>query len=133
MLYRDLEADVELFHESDVLQHQMYRRMRTWAFFRSHSTTHPLFDSADTPAHGSWEDYMPYTNVIWLYYLLTTIIKLYKGTDSEALEKFMEETEDLRARIAPDRRLFDGGFESAGEVLSFCVDEGWINENDLIG
>lgn len=64
---------------------------------------------------------------------MATIIKFYKGTDRESLKSFVEETSELRTRIDPDRRLFDGGFESAEEVLAFCVDEGWIDEKDLMG
>lgn len=127
VMYLDLEADFELFAESEILQRQMYRRMRNWVFFRTHGTKHALFDNEEAPQHGSWEMFEPYTNVIWLFYILDYTIKHFKGHSKEK-RVFMKETEELRALLQPDRRAYDGGFGDALGVYDYCVEQGWIPE-----
>jgi serine/threonine-protein kinase haspin len=104
--------------------------MRTWAFWRAQGTTHPEFDSGTTPKDRSWEDYMPYNNVIWLWYLLDYTIKHYKGSQ-RSLNKFSTETAKLRHRLHPDTKALDGGFTSAWEVLKFSVESGWITSEEV--
>lgn len=127
----NLEENQELFYESDMLQHQMYRRMKNWVFFRQQGLTHPLLDDVDTSwdKELSWKDFHPFTNVIWIYYELNFLLKEFKGS-KEDKEKFKEETKELRERIDPDRRAFEGGFKSAEEIRSYCVQKGWIQEAD---
>lgn len=127
----NLEENQELFYESDMLQHQMYRRMKNWVFFRQQGLTHPLLDDVDTSwdKELNWKDFHPFTNVIWIYYELSFLLKEFKGS-KEDKEKFEEETKELRERIDPDKRQFEGGFKSAGEIRSYCVQKGWIKETD---
>lgn len=127
----NLEENQELFYESDMLQHQMYRRMKNWAFFRQQGLTHPLLDDVDTSwdKELNWKDFHPFTNVIWIYYELSFLLKEFKGS-KEHKEKFEEETKELRERVDPDKRQFEGGFKSAGEIRSYCVQKGWIKETD---
>jgi len=144
-IYRDLEEDVELFKESKLLQHQMYRRyiqprlvkftltpirMRTWAFFRSHGLSHPSFDKVTSSSSGTWKGFMPYTNVIWVYYLFNYTTNKYEGV--LPLGDFLKETKELRGKLDPDRRCSNGGFTCASEILDYCVRQGWIDEEDLI-
>ena len=127
----NLEENQELFYESDMLQHQMYRRMKNWVFFRQQGLTHPLLDDVDTSwdKELNWKDFHPFTNVIWIYYELSFLLKEFMGS-KEDKEKFEEETRELRERIDPDKRQFEGGFKSAGEIRSYCVQKGWIKETD---
>lgn len=127
----NLEENQELFYESEMLQHQMYRRMKNWVFFRQHGLTHPLLDDVDTSwdKESNWKDFNPFTNVIWLYYELSFLLKEFKGS-KEDKEKFDDVTKELRERIDPDRRAFDGGFKSAGEVRKYCIEMRWIADTD---
>lgn len=127
VIYLDLEADPEVFAESDVLQRQMYRRMRNWVYFRTYGTTHPLFDSEEAPQHGSWEMFEPYTNVIWLWYILDYTIQHFGGSSKDR-KRFLKETEELRELLHPDKRSYDGGFSDALGVYDYCLDQGWILE-----
>lgn len=127
----NLEENQELFYESDMLQHQMYRRMKNWVFFRQYGLSHALLDDVDTSwdKELNWKDFHPFTNVIWIYYELNFLLKEFKGS-KEDKEKFEEETKELRDRIDPDKRAAEGGFMSAGEIREFCVGKGWIEETD---
>lgn len=122
-LHLDLESDPEIFASTSLLQHQMYRRMRNWIFFRTHGIHHPLFDSVNPPQCGSWADFEPYTNVIWLWYILTHVLEKYKG---KGKREFLKETEELRAFLHPDVRVYDGGFGDVGAVYEYCMEKGWL-------
>lgn len=67
--------------------------------------------------------------MIWLWYLLDYTIKHYKGSQ-RSLNKFSAETAELRRRLHPDTRIFDGGFSGAWEVLVFAVESGWISSDE---
>jgi hypothetical protein len=73
---------------------------------------------------------MPYTNVIWIYYLFNYTVKKYEGI--LPLADFLKETREVREKLDPERRCFNGGFTCASEVLDYCVRQGWIDEEDLI-
>jgi len=73
---------------------------------------------------------MPYTNVIWISYIFNYTIKKYEGV--LPLADFLKETRELREKLDPDRRCFNGGFTCASEILDYCVKQGWIDEEDLI-
>ena len=104
--------------------------MRTWTFYQSHGISHRSF-ARDSPPLGTWKDFMPYTNAIWIYYLFDYIIKKYEGS-ATPLNNFLKETKELRENLDPDRRISDGGFRSAAEILDYCVKQGWIDEVDMI-
>jgi serine/threonine-protein kinase haspin len=104
--------------------------MRTWAFFRSNGLSHPSFEKAEPPSSGTWKDFMPYTNVIWIYYLFNYTINKYEGV--LPLGDFLKETREVREMLDPDRRCFNTGFTCASEILNYCVRQGWIDEEDLI-
>lgn len=104
--------------------------MRTWAFFRSHSLSHPSFDIAKLSSQSTWNDFIPYTNVIWIYYLFNYTINKYEGV--LPLTDFLRETKELREKLDPDGRCLNGGFTCASEMLNYCVKQGWINGEDLI-
>lgn len=73
---------------------------------------------------------MPYTNVIWIWYLFDYTIKKYEGV--LPLTEFLKETGELREKLDPDRRIFNGGFGCASEILDYCVRQGWVYEEDLM-
>ena len=53
----------------------------------------------------------------------------FKGRNEDK-EHFEEETRELRERIDPDKRAFDGGFKCAREIRTYCVEKGWIEDTD---
>lgn len=73
---------------------------------------------------------MPYTNVIWIYYLFNYTINKYEGV--MPLADFLKETKELREKLDPDRRCFNGGFTCSSEILDYCARQGWIDEDDLL-
>lgn len=127
----NLEENQELFWESDMLQHQMYRRMKNHVFFNAHCLNHKLTDDFDTSweKEMNWKDFHPYTNVLWIFYQLSFLLKEFKGSREER-EKFESETQELRCRLDPDLEVKNGGFGSAREVRSFCVERGWLRAED---
>ncbi len=74
---------------------------------------------------------MPYTNVIWLYYVLKYVAGKYKGPQTP-FKKFLTDTDELWKRLNPDKSHSDGAFSSAMEVLEYCVRQGWIEEKELV-
>jgi hypothetical protein len=102
--------------------------MRAWVVFKTHGTTHKLWDKKKVYPE-QWKIFHPYTNVIWIWYILNHIIQFYDGDG--AIDDFMSETYDLRMKLNPDTAFRDGGFSRSGHVLDFCVRQGWINEDDL--
>ena len=103
-------------------------RMRAWVAFKTHGTTHRLWNKrAIRP--DQWKIFHPYTNVIWIWYLLNHMIQFYDG--EELIDDFVNETYELRIKLNPDRTFSEGAFRRSGEVLDFCVRQGWISEDDL--
>lgn len=103
--------------------------MRIWAYFRSNGISHPMLNHEE-PQFGSWEAFIPYTNVLWLYYILHYIQENYCGA-SAFLDVFKSETEELRRKIHPDTSVFNGGFDSANEIFIYTIKKGWLKKTDL--
>ncbi|KAM3068101.1 hypothetical protein ACMFMF_009466 [Clarireedia jacksonii] len=131
-VFYDLEQDICVFRgESDSpiasIQFANYRRMRTWLYSRS-KALNPKYASGKlkkSERHGhTWEEYTPYTNVLWIHFLLEYLTSCYKGRDKRAWNRDVRE---LREWLDPD----EGGMESAGDVLQYCYERGWIGQEDL--
>lgn len=82
---------------------------------------------------------VPQTNVLWLSYLLDYLIAQYtthgpakkKSSNREEIEYTFAALEDW-LNFDPKIRVGDGDrFASAGECLDFCVEIGWISEDQL--
>ncbi|KAI9742573.1 MAG: hypothetical protein M1818_003713 [Claussenomyces sp. TS43310] len=132
IISRDLEEDYALFEKTETLQQQMYCRMRNWALFGTRRIANPSLDGSDHPQQqrGSWEDFMPYTNVIWLWFLLDYVMKHYKGPKKD-MAAFRKQTSQLRKRLHPDTKMSHGSFRGAYEVLEYALQQKWIDAVDL--
>ena len=100
------------------------------------------------PVPISWRGHHPYTNVLWLAYLygyLTTTAARHfasggsSSSKDEAREKqkqlarFRRETAELRAHLDPAAPRDVPAFPSAGAVVRFAVEAGWVSEAQLAG
>jgi hypothetical protein len=126
-MYLDLEDDLTLFQAGDSLQSQMYQRMRTWLFLRKNMITHPALPLKRQLGRESWSDFIPYTNVIWLHYILDFIIGKYTTDNQDRLVNiFKGQVAELRELLDPEREADEGGFISASEVFWHCCNQGWL-------
>jgi hypothetical protein len=101
--------------------------MRTWLYSRSKSldTKYASGKLKKSERNGhSWEEYTPYTNALWIHFLLEYLTRSYKGRDKRAWNRDVKE---LREWLDPD----EGGMESAGDVLQYAYEREWIGQEDL--
>ncbi|KAK4146212.1 Serine/threonine-protein kinase haspin hrk1 [Dichotomopilus funicola] len=126
----DLEKDLPLFQSTHAPQCQIYRQMRSHLISHDrvpllppsqHTTPYPISPVTNRPI--SWRAYRPYTNVLWLAYF----------SDRAALRQFRRETAELRAHLDPAAPRGVLSFPSAGEVVRFAVEAGWIGEEQVVG
>ncbi|KAH6624795.1 hypothetical protein B0J18DRAFT_449999 [Chaetomium sp. MPI-SDFR-AT-0129] len=126
----DLEKDLPLFQSTHAPQCQIYRQMRSHLISHDrvpllpphqHTTPYPISPVTNRPI--SWRAYRPYTNVLWLAYF----------SDRAALRQFRRETAELRAHLDPAAPRGVLSFPSAGEVVRFAVEAGWIGEEQVLG
>lgn len=114
----------------------------------------------------SWSSHLPYTNVIWLSYILryletqlktniTTNLQPKPNTNTtrskptkHTKEKFkftkqenareadfniwLAETKSLKTCFDFRTKPENGAFESAKDVLEFCLDMGWVNLEQIV-
>ncbi|KAG9229392.1 putative serine/threonine-protein kinase haspin like protein [Amylocarpus encephaloides] len=133
-MFYDLEDDLEVFQGSDGHpQFNAYRKMRTHLFTNTRTMEKKSWhdDSSRDHSNGhSWDEYKPYTNVIWLHFLLGYLKKnLYQIPCSTfgTLKDFNAETKELSKRMDTRTKVENGAFLSATEVLEFCIGQGWIS------
>ena len=118
----------------EVLQYDTYRSMRQL-----------VQKSSVTPAKGSknnvqWEAYVPATNILWLYYLLKTLLR-HTASDSAqddlAAEEDAEIREDLKRlcrKLGPGNSK-RGGYKSAIDLVNLarCTLGGTLGAAKIIG
>ncbi|KAL2133393.1 hypothetical protein VTI74DRAFT_2436 [Chaetomium olivicolor] len=133
----DLEKDLSLFQSTHAPQCRVYRQMRSFLIHsdrvhlppNAHTTPYPL--NTVTKERISWRGYHPYTNVLWLAYLYAYLVTNFKGEKKE-LARFKKETVELRMHLDPGAPMDVLSFPSAGEVVRFAVDAGWVGERQLV-
>lgn len=149
-VYYNLESDPAVFTSFEPstiagIQFDTYRRMRAYLFSggtcNANSNTPSKFirDAIKKKTH-SWEEYTPYSNVLWLYFLLeylTSVAPKGRG-GKQGKSGWMKETAELRWLLHPDwlpGNTEDGeeeiGLGCAGDVLQYAFDVGWVREEDL--
>lgn len=74
---------------------------------------------------GGWDEYHPYTNIIWLRYILNYILK-HNNLPRLDVDDFKSETFAIRRRMDPALRTNRGAFQSASELWNECIKNGWI-------
>ncbi|KAH6849785.1 hypothetical protein B0I37DRAFT_443911 [Chaetomium sp. MPI-CAGE-AT-0009] len=143
----DLEKDLTLFQSTHAPQCAVYRQMRAFLIHGEHRVpeeeeeedvptpypTTPYPRSGLTNQPISWSGYFPYTNVLWLAYLYRYLERHFSG-DARALKAFRRETRELRAHLGPGPESHAGVpvFPSAGEVVRFAMEAGWISESQVV-
>ena len=80
-----------------------------------------------------WSEYIPYTNVLWIRYLLHHLERSFKehGVDQKELREFKNQTKKLKTRLDPRTLVKNGAFETAGGVLDFVWEKGWVSQEQL--
>lgn len=112
--------------------------MRTWLYESSKSATGPDYhDSEYIDAAQSWADYTPYTNVLWLWFLLDWLKNRMLMAESlstahpKDVRKFCKDIEELMAHLSPEDKSAPD-FEDAAGVAEFALERGWVAIEDLM-
>lgn len=161
----NLESDPAVFSSFEPgtiagIQFDTYRRMRAYLFSGGTSNTNantpskPIREAIKNKSH-SWAEYMPYTNVLWLYFLIEYLTDVApkggRGRGKQGKQTWVKETAALRWLLHPDWAPGDAengqgnqdpdnqqtqedeelGLGCAGDVLQYAFDMGWIREEDL--
>ncbi|EGS20645.1 uncharacterized protein CTHT_0024810 [Thermochaetoides thermophila DSM 1495] len=135
----DLERDLSIFTSTHAPQCAVYRQMRSYLLLKDrtkvlapekHSKPYvrclfPPFDPI------SWQVHEPYTNVLWLAYLYEYLVQHFKG-DAKQLRRFKKETAEMWMHLDPDAPRGVLSFPSAGDVVRFAVEAGWIGEEQVV-
>lgn len=114
-------------------------------------------NSLPTKIKAPWKDFTPYTNVLWIRYILAYLNNNYKYTkfprsvskqkSDPVFIQFSEQTRELSKRLNPKTKIENGAFtvrllrpkhetklivsQSAQEVLSYVVEQKWVSEEQL--
>jgi len=132
-VYLDLDNDLALFRGPSKPQFDTYRRMRTHLFTdkRTHNKIDWHTDESRLLNNGhTWSEYIPYTNVLWIRYLLQYAIQAWSGSP-EDLDTFKGDIDELQHRLKPQTTVKNGGFETAEQVLEYALEKGWITAEQL--
>ncbi|TAQ90362.1 hypothetical protein B7494_g1307 [Chlorociboria aeruginascens] len=131
IVHFNLEQDLCIFRGASKgkgsFQYDTYRRMRTYLFTQTRTCEPKSFHTEESKKKSNghtWEEYIPYTNVLWIRFLLHYLISSWKG-ERGVLRKFRGEVKVLQEMLDPHEEV---GFETAGEVLDFAIERGWIHE-----
>ncbi|QSZ31371.1 hypothetical protein DSL72_000936 [Monilinia vaccinii-corymbosi] len=167
----DLESDPAVFSSFETstiagIQFDTYRRMRAYLFSGGTSNTNvntpskAIREAIKKKSH-SWAEYMPYSNVLWLYFLMEYLTSVApkggRGRGKQGKQSWVKETAELRWLLNPDwvprgsgkdesgagehdtdngqipEEEEEVGLGCAGDVLQYAFDMGWIREEDLGG
>ncbi|KAK3942976.1 hypothetical protein QBC46DRAFT_351820 [Diplogelasinospora grovesii] len=139
----DLEKDLSIFTSTHAPQCKVYRQMRSFLLKgdRVHLDpehhTKPYENVAATidgpPQPISWDGHYPYTNILWLAYIYQYLINHFsKGGDKKELAQFKRATNELWAHLDPDAPSTVLSFPSAGDVVRYAAESGWITEEQLM-
>lgn len=106
--------------------------MRTFLATRQR-TMNAVYVDGDLSLHNhEWSEYIPYTNVLWIRYLLFYLERDFKRyAAKEETQAFAKEIRAFKRGLNPRTLALNGGFEDARDVLEFCVDAGWVEEVQL--
>ncbi|PBP26688.1 hypothetical protein BUE80_DR002351, partial [Diplocarpon rosae] len=145
IVFQDLEKDLSLFHGESGGTHGMqfdnYRRMRNHLFtgLRTMQAASWHDEASRSPSRTNghtWAEHTPYSNVLWIRYILSYLTKTFKkssGSESvkRELRSFEADTRDLKRRLDVRTKVENGAFSSAMEVLDFVYGRGWVGESQL--
>ena len=87
----------------------------------------------------TWKEFAPYNNVLWIKYILGFLTKRFKASGPKTekarkdLQVFDAETKELKTKLSVQTSVSKGGFSTAGEVLQYVVQKGWVSEEQVMG
>jgi serine/threonine-protein kinase haspin len=114
--------------------------------------SNPLSKSPPEESMRSWREYCPATNVVWLHFVLYNLLSALDSCGSLSMDvrslspgqtakvaakkaaqlrrrlKRLNETLDFRIEREEDNELF----ASAGEIVEWAVEVGWLDEADVL-
>jgi serine/threonine-protein kinase haspin len=81
----------------------------------------------------TWREFRPYSNVLWIKFLLGYVKKNFKDSDGDMKElaQFEQETKELKKRLDPRTHTSNGGFSSAGEIFEYVAQQQWISAEQV--
>jgi serine/threonine-protein kinase haspin len=89
-----------------------------------------------TPRQDRWANYTPYSNVLWVRYLLEYgIEKLKKELPrySPDLYQLKGDLAEFNRKLNPKTAPDDGAFVDATEMLAYMVEKGWVTKEQIEG
>lgn len=103
-----------------------------------HTTPISSLPSSENTTNRTWKDHTPYSNVLWIRYILSFLTKQFKKHSrspkaKKALVEFEAEIKDLKRRLDVRTKVENGAFESACQVLDYVFGMGWVSEEQLGG
>lgn len=158
--YFDLAKDPAIFEGNgeDDYQYDMYRHMRSAALHRDPSldpynqkeTVKPKKHCSrkiDTVVSETlWRDHHPLTNLVWLHFVLYKLTEhvLWPSAKIQSSKTTLPAAHHAKARKLEDCLLLlinaldlEGlkgtGLGSAKDLVTWSVEQGWLNEQDVIG
>jgi len=101
-------------------------------------------EAGSTKPVGGWRGFHPRTNLLWLYYLLSYRHKVSRypmpgpDTKKSSSEKRAQQLRELLGerldsvfeKLAPET-MSESGLTSAGDLVQYAVNNGWLNASDL--
>jgi len=81
----------------------------------------------------TWQEFCPYTNVLWLRFLLGYLKRSFNksGGDADEMTKFEADTKELKTKLDPRTRITNGAFSSALEVFEYIAIRQWISQEQV--
>ena len=84
----------------------------------------------------TWKSHTPYSNVLWIRYILSFLTKQFKKHSrgpkaAKDLATFEAEIKDLKRRLDVRTKIENGAFVSACQVLDYVFGRGWVSEEQL--
>lgn len=82
----------------------------------------------------TWQEHIPYTNVLWIKYILGYLQKNFRGAPDHApaLAQFREDTKELSRRLNSKTLVANGAFSTAKEICQYILDEGWATPDQIM-
>ena len=81
----------------------------------------------------TWSEFGPYTNVLWIKFLLSYLIKAAKkaGVSKREMTQLNDEIRELNRRLNVRTKIENGAFSTAADILEFAAAQGWVNDQQI--
>ncbi|KAH8671848.1 hypothetical protein BGZ60DRAFT_374304 [Tricladium varicosporioides] len=135
-VFYNLEEDLSVFQAPDGHpQFNAYKKMRTHLFTGTRTMNKKAWHNEASKMLNNghyWSEYTPYTNVIWIHYLLNYLKKKFKAdTDGQRQSELSLLEVDMREftkRLDARTKTENGAFTSAIDCFTFAIEQGWYPE-----